>query len=362
MKRARFWAVGLSVASLMALVGLSPVAASPVDQGGAASPDELFSVSAVATNDVLAVGVSESMTPVAEHFNGVKWRAGNVPLPPGVSHGLLYGVASASADDGWAVGSTRSGICPCKPIIEHWDGAHWSLEDAPFAIGELKSVDVVSPDDVWAVGYFAKAGVKYPLTLHYDGDDWTRIPTPTEARGSVLSSVSGVTGSDVWTVGKFPGHQMALPLAMHWDGSTWSISQTAATPPKLVTLGLRSVVAVASDDVWLSGEFSKARPLIEHFDGAIWSRVRAPGPGTIYGIGASSAGNVWAVGETNTKGAGSGLGEHWDGSTWTRTTADPPPGFFLATAPIAADDVWAVGANFGLIDHYDGSTWTAVHL
>lgn len=108
-----------------------------------------------------------------------------------------------------------------------------------------------------------------------------------------------------------------------------------------------------------------------------WHYASGPRPGpsdgafTVSALAAISAGDVWAVGETNggpNKGGDGDSGTlafHYDGKAWTRLT---PPGtkaqsLLYDVTATSGSDVWAVGSDAGglLVDHYDGRRWTALH-
>jgi hypothetical protein len=99
----------------------------------------------------------------------------------------------------------------------------------------------------------------------------------------------------------------------------------------------------------------------------------------LYGITASAANDVWAVGysqDPDTSGALT-LVEHWDGTSWTiisSPNAPPPdPGvvttdFALGITAVSANDVWMVGSYcdgpngicFTLTEQWDGTQWSIV--
>src|SRR5258705_5065600 len=82
---------------------------------GTNAVNELHGISALAENDVWAVGVSYNTertvgSSLIEHWNGTQWSV--VPSPnPSSSLNILYGVAAVAENDVWTVGSapTASG-------------------------------------------------------------------------------------------------------------------------------------------------------------------------------------------------------------------------------------------------------------
>ena len=108
----------------------------------------------------------------------------------------LVGVDVLSANDVWAVGSG----CYGYTLVIHWDGAAWSLVPSPnpFPSGtnELKGVAAVSPTDVWAVG--AASGPTTALVSlieHWDGSRWSVMPSPRPGSMGYLSSISVVAAN-----------------------------------------------------------------------------------------------------------------------------------------------------------------------
>jgi hypothetical protein len=115
-------------------------------------------------------------------------------------------------------------------------------------------------------------------------------------------------------------------------------------------LWLYDVEAIAVDDVWAVG-FTTVEaahePLILHWDGEQWSRVLdgvQPDARQVVGVSASSASDVWAVGEII---AGTSLVQRWDGRGWTRDASSDLPtrqSFLTAVAMLPDGQTWAVGA------------------
>jgi len=100
-------------------------------------------------------------------------------------------------DDGWAVGDGGT--------ILHWDGEAWTQLASP-TDSHLFSVAMVGSDDGWAVG-----GLYHPeeyTILHWDGEAWTEVASPTDR---YLFSVDMVSSDDGWAVGSYSS-------VLHWDG------------------------------------------------------------------------------------------------------------------------------------------------
>src|SRR5258705_6948966 len=119
------------------------------------------------------------------------WRVVGSPRFGG---GNLFGVSGSSASDLWAVGRTNS----VHPIAEHWDGTRWRAVAQPIPIGALADVAAIAADDVWAVGNDNLVAV----TEYWDGSAWTVVPAPSPT-GALLSSVTALAPNDVWSAGQY---------------------------------------------------------------------------------------------------------------------------------------------------------------
>jgi hypothetical protein len=108
-------------------------------------------ISAISANDIWAVGYSQRSyfygfryAPLTYHWDGAHWSW--VPNAGAIDE-FLFSVAAIAANDVWAVGDNGQ--------TQHWDGADWSRVAAPFPGlgGRFNGVAAASASDVWAVGY-----------------------------------------------------------------------------------------------------------------------------------------------------------------------------------------------------------------
>jgi hypothetical protein len=193
----------------------------------------LNSIRAVTTSDIWAVGSSYSPdheVPLAEHWNGSKWKL--VPMDnPDDYGGWMSSIYAAGADDIWAVGQNshiRQHI-----LIEHWDGSRWTAVDAPTPgrFSQLHGIDGTSPTNIWAVGYQTRQGPDPLLIEHWDGSAWSdvSIPDRPEGRDGDLYGVATDGPDDAWAVGNEydpeagpGGNGRFVQVRIHWDGTTWS--------------------------------------------------------------------------------------------------------------------------------------------
>lgn len=344
-------------------------------------------------------------------------------LPPSFT---IQSLSAASADDIWGVGqSATSNGGTSAAFAEHWNGSAWSIipvkhaGNSDLAYGrseDLTSVDAISSDDVWAVGFYPPVAAASPgpfsandstLVEHWNGTVWSIVPAPDATAGDNLNSVSGVTPNDVWAVGgatyviPITGGTPPIsqpiaydaPLVEHWNGSSWKIVAAptlgldphnpaalakvkslalTASPENVASADFTSVHAIAPDDVWAAGILSFANTsssayradetFTEHWNGSRWSVVAAPdvtvaetksaAGDDLVAVG-GSAGDVWAVGRAQPIGS---LALHWNGTAWSVFPAPQTGegGFLQAVLDLGPGNVWAAGDE---IDHWNGQTW-----
>src|SRR5262249_28616858 len=112
------------------------------------------------------------------------WQIVDSPSP-GATFNNLFGMKAIAADDIWAVGYQRNnGVDPGdRTLALHWNGVQWEAVPSPnpgAANHALESIDAAAADDVWAVGFSddGDENARQPLALHWDGAEWTEVPTP----------------------------------------------------------------------------------------------------------------------------------------------------------------------------------------
>jgi len=335
------------------------------------------SVAAASSHDVWAVGSyrayateqSAGFTPVIEHWDGARWSIVSGPSLP-TAQGLA-GVAATASGSVWAVGQLASVGGPGASLIEQSSGGAWSTVASPSpgtVSNELHGVSAASKNDVWAVGSSANG----TLAEHWNGAGWSVMPTINDtAYDDTFNAVSAVSSKDVWAVGSSTSgsgtHQM---LIEHWNGIAWTAVPAAASTQQYGDT-LYATAALSATNVWAVGTSST----IQQWDGARWNLVPRPAANplpvpldelTLFGIAAVSPTNIWAVGGNVFRGCSGELPaliEHWDGKQWT-AIPHTPLGILFAVAADAANDVWAVGrgGNGTFIMHYDGKQWATVNV
>jgi hypothetical protein len=278
--------------------------------------------------------------------------------------GILFGGAGVAPSDTWAVGATNF----LELLLEHWDGRSWTRHTLP-GTGGLEAAAAVSEEDVWAVGDDSSSGDDQTLTAHWDGTLWTVIPSPTPGGGGLLHSVSAVSANDVWAAGEHDASNGTVqPLFLHWDGTAWTVVP-APHGTELSGGIINGIHALSATDVWAVGykgtlSITDYLPLTEHWDGLRWRIVPISPPSTrganiLRAVSGTATDDMWAVG-SKTDGH---FIEHWDGSNWTLTEDITDGSLLWGVTAISNEDAWAVGspaASYALIKHWDGTSWSKV--
>ncbi|HYP39628.1 MAG TPA: FG-GAP-like repeat-containing protein, partial [Chloroflexia bacterium] len=314
------------------------------------------------------------------------WTLVNVPNPR--THHYLNDIDAIAPDDIWAVGEyyDENNYTPDTALTMHWDGTQWTIVPTPEAPASarlaLYGVSALSPNDVWAVGENFPSSASnqpsayQPLAMHWDGVQWTIVPTPQEPGGLLLNDVVALAPDNVWAVGANDGAHATR--AMHWDGTAWSIVPTPNGGGFSDDNVLTSIAAVSPNDIWAVGYIypkgGTPTTLSIHWNGTQWTRVITPNPGNYFrrlnGVTALAANDVWAVGSysTNSGKTYTPLFLHWNGTQWQHVSS-PQVGDYDSlddVHAIAPNDIWAVGTTAAcdfcpfqtLTMHWNGTAWT----
>lgn len=267
-------------------------------------------ISAISASDAWAVGFQRSsgllFSTLVEQWNGAAWSAVKSASVPSANDTRLHAVAALSSTNVWAVGSNTtetSTSSDSQSLIEHYNGTSWSVVPSPAsepANSELLSVAAVSADDIWAVGHSTvEAGSSGSLIEHWNGAAWSVVSSPALSDYGYLTGVAAVNSDDVWAVGRDGRHPD--PIIENWNGTAWSeVSQ----PVGGYDASLNSVAAVSADDVWAVGETNLDQTVTEQWNGTSWTQVPSPSvtanntQDTLSAVVALGAGDVWAVGST----------------------------------------------------------------
>src|SRR3954454_18833012 len=322
---------------------------------------------------------------------------------PNVQGNTLNAITAISASDAWAVGYMNdNNLNDSRTLTMHWDGQSWTVVPSPNPgtvpsctnnnTGNfINAVSGVASNDVWAVGFsFTCFGPLKPMALHWDGTQWTVVPTPKliSVDNAALNGVLAFASNNVYAVGYHPASNGAVrTLIEPWDGTAWKVVQS----PNANNTGnfLWALSATSPTDIWAVGDRVApnvpVKTLVEHFDGTNWSVVPSPNPVNTGDLSANILTSVQAISPTDVTAVGwirdSGtqrvltLIEHWDGTRW-KVVPSPNQGqnagdlnVLNGVTGVSATDLYAAGyfenASTGgqhrtMVAHFDGTSWKIV--
>lgn len=223
-----------------------------------------------------------------------------------LSRPQLISVWGRSDSDIYAAGRGR--------FVYHFDGQEWRSLDTG---GSQHLWDLVGLDSgtVFAVG---------PSTLlRYDGDEWTRSPTPYEPRIMAFWPTSATGG--------FAGDE--LGGIWRYNDSTWAREPAGVGGPQPAVWGR------GPGDVYAGG----SNKTVIHYDGATWTAL---GSDLDHGIS-----HLWGTPTGDLFAGGAGGISRYDGSAWSPIGDQS----VKALGGSSATDVWTLG-TYGPA-HYDGTDW-----
>jgi hypothetical protein len=259
---------------------------------------ELLAVAATGPADVWAVGAGAGgpagvPLPLTLHWDGRTWQ--QIPAPalsgPGSS---LSAVTALAPDDVWAVGRRYYGA----PIVLHWNGVEW--RQVPFGVATrvsdvaLNGISGRAPDDVWLVGAQPRPRRVETLIAHWDGRRWQEVPGPNPGLyGNRLYAVSA-TQAGTWAVGTYDDQ----PLIIRWTGQQWEQVPGPARRPGVSRSELFTITGGVGNTAWAAGD--DGQTLVLRWDGRMWQPVPSPNASPrdnrILGLTVAPNGDLWAAG------------------------------------------------------------------
>jgi hypothetical protein len=122
---------------------------------------------------------------------------------------VLNSVTCNASTDCWAVGNYVSSTSTFETLIEHYDGAAWTIVSSPNPSGSrgslLNGVTCVSSNDCWAVGYYYTGNVYQTLIERNTGNGWIIVASPntSDTQTNILQAVTCTSEANCWAVGYY---------------------------------------------------------------------------------------------------------------------------------------------------------------
>ena len=164
----------LAASLALAVPGMAAAAPGVRNPAWAVAPavsGRLYGVVVISNHDVWAVGLNDTGSLIM-HWNGSTWSQSQP------NAGFFTGVGASTARDVWAVGGTNW-FSPSQPLAEHYNGRSWTQVAVPNPSGGgyFQAVAATSPSNAWAVGLVGPGpgipSATTPLIEHWNGRHWT---------------------------------------------------------------------------------------------------------------------------------------------------------------------------------------------
>jgi hypothetical protein len=247
----------------------------PGPKFGAEEQPSVFAMTSTSANDIWAIGSllveEEELFFLFEHWNGTAWTA--TALESGDA--FLMGASADATNDAWAVGFNGPENDDSGTLAFHWNGTHWSQVATPnvgAGANQLNSVLALAPNDVWAVGFSTavpppQSAPTLTLIEHFDGAAWSIVPSPNVGPNSGYQSnrLFGLTANsptDIWAFGSFfaaDGSGNQHTLLLHWNGKSWTtVPSPDPTEGGFLSDLLFAGVVPSPGNVWIFGTEDEA--------------------------------------------------------------------------------------------------------
>jgi len=296
------------------------------------------------------------------HYDGSEWVAVEEEIVP--NYGSFNGLDFSDPSHGWAVGSSGSiyqydgtdwkrytegfsawlndmgyadennvWLVGDESFIYYYNGSGWNQQTCPLNDMSVKSIDALSPDNVWAIA----GDWDNSYMLHYDGATWSTHSN------FAIGSIGGLTmiNEDLGWACSGQGD------ILKYDGVNWSVF-TSVTDAHFYKIGFAS-----ENDGWAGGYCEQK---LYHFNGTAWSEYNLSGVNDDFQLQEmqfTSPTEGWAVGREKMSSTEAGYILHYDGIDWTvvlEIVESPFSGIEMINESLG----WAVG------DHtykYNGTEW-----
>jgi len=322
-----------------------------------------FAISCASAQACTAVGARSSSagatTPLAERWNGTSWAIQPVSGSAGSLASELLAVSCPTATACTAGGSEINSAQTPVPLAEGWNGTKWRVQPVPSPAGAIgagfSGLSCSSPAACTAAGsYGNRSGATVLLAEAWNGTKWRiqATPSPAGSTGSEFLAVScsapaACTAVGATTIstpggrGASGGSSMTVSLAERWNGTSWRI-QATPNPGRSVGTGLAGVSCSATTACTAAGSYDTtshlARATAAAWGGRNWHRQATPSlagasvSSGLVGLSCASARACTAAGfGTDTAGESTTLTERWDGTRWRIQPSPVPAGAVSAT-------------------------------
>ncbi|SNT53227.1 hypothetical protein SAMN05443665_10406 [Actinomadura meyerae] len=184
---------------------------------------------------------------------------------------------------------------------------------------------------------------------------WQVVKTSDFAQYDTMSAVTAAGPRNAWAFAGNDLHDQVM--AQHWNGRTW---RDAAVPAGLPG-DVREASATSASNVWAVGDSDSASrgSYALRWNGRAWVVAHRWDTGVVSGVTAVGRDKAWVFSD-NRRDAGVGTW-YFNGRRWTEVRL---PYSLERAGAVSPRDIWAIGNDssnsFKVVAHYDGTAWTRV--
>jgi hypothetical protein len=297
----------------------------------------LIEVSCRSAASCVAVGSTTSKAhgtvALAEAWNGSAWRLTRPATPAGASSSELLDVSCTGGPGCMAVGDYRTAAHQLRPLAESWDGTRWRRLATPDRHGASAGI----LDGLYCRGARCKA-VGFAQTSPFrtvglaeawNGSRWRVLAFPSPAMASFVGVQDVACGSSSACVAVGLAFAPATrSLAERWRAGKWRLVKAAARSPAEAMLN--GVSCTAASSCMAVGESASGPALLaEAWNGIRWKVLKTPDPAAptasfLNQVSCTRAAHCVAVGSRGSGKNAAALAEIWNGAAWL-VLATPSP-------------------------------------
>jgi hypothetical protein len=226
--------------------------------------------------------------PLIMHFFNCHWTQVHFALP-----GLtLFDLDMLSPNDGWAMGDNNLVGPLSRAAVVRYHAGQWQVVPTPLPAGahgkatvEYNNMIMTSPEDGWIVAQFEGGADTFNYVLRLQHGVWS---VASDAFAQAVWQLNGavIQGGTVWGYGATglhlnTGGGKPYPVIGRYVDGTWQPAHLTTALSGL-TGSITSMSALATNDIWAVGQApyggnnADYRPLVLHYDGNSWSQVTLP--------------------------------------------------------------------------------------
>lgn len=262
-----------------------------------------FGQIAVISPAAIWITVDQGSKPAILHYDGAAWNRQDLPTPDALHLGYysITGIAMASADEGWAIGSTfysptnNPAMNDMRPlgVLLHYTGGAWKLEKT-YPSYELTTISIASATNGWIGGDYwtdfkqygggSSSAISRPFLWRLTDGVWQNAPLPGSQNGGslvgIVWSIQMLSATESWMIAGIspaaqnPPSQSGLPQVSfsfipmyHWQNGQWVEVPISSTPSPY---NADHFAFISPDEFWTIGGWG-----ISHYYKGEWKNVVA---------------------------------------------------------------------------------------